>query len=63
MVQMNIAIEPFNDFLSPYKEEYSKIIKDRDFVESVLLDGSKKAQEVSKPLIENIRKAVGIKGF
>ena len=58
-----ILFEHLNDFLSPYKEEYSKIIKDREFVESVLQDGSKKAQEVSRPLIENIRKAVGIKGF
>jgi tryptophanyl-tRNA synthetase len=58
-----ILFEHLNDFLSPYKKEYSKIIKDRAFVESVLLDGSKKAQEVSRPLIENIRKAVGIKGF
>jgi len=58
-----ILFEHLNDFLSPYKEEYSKIIKDREYVESVLQDGSKKAQEVSRPLIENIRKAVGIKGF
>ena len=35
----------------------------KDFVESVLLEGSEKAKEVSTPLIEDVRKAVGIKGF
>ena len=50
-------------FLSSYKKEYLKIIKDRDYVESVLKEGANKALEVSTPLIEDIRKSVGIKGF
>ena len=58
-----ILFENLNNFLSPYKQEYERIIKDRDFVESVLLEGSEKAKEVSTPLIEDVRKAVGIKGF
>jgi len=29
----------------------------------VLVDGSKKALEISTPIIEDVRKAVGIKGF
>ena len=40
-----------------------KIIKDRDYVESVLKEGANKALEVSTPLIEDIRNSVGIKGF
>ena len=58
-----ILFENLNNFLSPYKQEYERIIKDRSFVESVLLEGSEKAKEVSTPLIEDVRKAVGIKGF
>ena len=52
-----------NDFLLPFKAEYTKIIQDRSYVESILVDGSKKALEVSTPLIEKVRKSVGIKGF
>ena len=50
-------------FLSSYKKEYLKIIKDRNYVESVLKEGANKALEVSSPLIEDIRNSVGIKGF
>ena len=50
-------------FLSSYKKEYLKIIKDRDYVESVLKEGANKALEVSTPLVEDIRNSVGIKGF
>ena len=50
-------------FLSSYKKEYLKIIKDRDYVESVLKEGANKALEASTPLIEDIRNSVGIKGF
>ena len=50
-------------FLSSYKKEYLKIIKDRVYVESVLKEGANKALEVSTPLIEDIRNSVGIKGF
>ena len=52
-----------SSFLSSYKKEYQKIIKDRDYVETVLKEGANKALEVSTPLIENIRNSVGIKGF
>lgn len=58
-----ILFENLNNFLLPYKQEYERIIQDRSFVESVLLEGSEKAKEVSTPLIEDVRKAVGIKGF
>ena len=42
--------------LKPFKDEYDKIIQDRDYVESVLIDGASRAKEVSTPLIEKIRK-------
>ena len=58
-----ILFEELNGFLKPFKGEYDKIIQDRGYVESVLIDGASRAKEVSTPLIEKIRKAVGIKGF
>ena len=58
-----ILFEELNGFLKPFKGEYDKIIQDRGYVESVLIDGALRAKEVSTPLIEKIRKAVGIKGF
>ena len=59
----NHLFESLKEFLAPFNSEYSKIIEDRRYVESVLLEGSKKALEFSTPLIEDVRKAVGIKGF
>ena len=58
-----ILFQKLEGSLSGYKSEYKKIISDRGHVEETLVAGSKKALEVSLPLIEKIRKAVGIKGF
>ena len=55
--------EKLNEFLSPYKTEYEKIITDRSYIESVLRDGSNKALEESSPLIKKIRRSVGIQSF
>ena len=59
----NLLFETLDEFLTPFKVEYENIIKDKSYVESVLLEGANKAKEVSRPLIEEIRKSVGIKGF
>ena len=58
-----ILFDRLNQFLKPYKDEYDKIIEDRSYVEQVLMDGANRAKEVSTPLIEKIRSAVGIRGF
>jgi Tryptophanyl-tRNA synthetase len=58
-----ILFDRLNEFLKPYKNEYDRIIEDRGYVEQVLLDGANTAKEVSTPLIEQIRSAVGIRGF
>ena len=58
-----ILFENLRDYLSPFKTEYQKIIKDKDHVESILQQGKVEALEVSTPLIKDIRKAIGIKGF
>ena len=58
-----ILFENLRDYLSPFKTEYQKIIEDKDHVESILQQGKAEALEVSTPLIKDIRKAIGIKGF
>ena len=58
-----ILFENLRDYLSPFKTEYQKIIKDKDHVESILQQGKAEALELSTPLIKDIRKAIGIKGF
>ena len=58
-----ILFDRLNEFLKPYKNEYDRIIEDRGYVEQVLIDGANTAKEVSTPLIEKIRSAVGIRGF
>ena len=59
----NLLFESLHDFLTPFNAEYENIIKDKSYVESVLIEGATKAKEFSQPLIEEIRKSVGIKGF
>jgi tryptophanyl-tRNA synthetase len=59
----DILFHKLEESLSGYKSEYKKIISDRVHVEETLIAGSKKALEVSSPLMEKVRKAVGIKGF
>ena len=59
----NVLFENLNEFVSPFKQEYEKIMKDKSFVESVLVEGANKAKEYSSPLMKQIRESVGIKGF
>ena len=59
----NILFEELNSFLKPFQEEYNKIIKDKSFVEKILVEGSEKALSVSEPIIKDVRQAVGIQGF
>ena len=59
----NILFEELNSFLRPFKDEYKQIVKDRASVEKILVEGSEKALAISGPIIEEVRQAVGIKGF
>ena len=58
-----ILFEELNSFLRPFNNEYSKIIKDKSYVEKTLIEGSEKALSISRPIIKEVRKAIGIKGF
>ena len=58
-----ILFEELNLFLRPFNNEYSKIIKDKSYVEKTLIEGSEKALSISGPIIKEVRQAIGIKGF
>jgi tryptophanyl-tRNA synthetase len=58
-----ILFEELNSFLRPFNNEYNKIIKDKTFVEKILIEGSEKALSISGPIIKEVRQAIGIKGF
>jgi len=58
-----ILFEELNSFLRPFNNEYRKIIKDKSYVEKTLIEGSEKALSISRPIIKEVRKAIGIKGF
>ena len=58
-----VLFEELNSFLKPYRDEYNKITKDKSFVERTLVEGSEKALSISGPIIEEVRQAIGIKGF
>jgi len=51
--------EYINNETSAYREKYDELIQDPDYVEKVLLEGAKKAREVSVPYIQELRKAIG----
>ncbi len=58
-----VLFEELSSFLKPFKNEYSKIVKDKSFVEKALIEGSEKALTFSEPIIKEVRQAIGIKGF
>ena len=47
----------------PLRKNYQELIKDKQILEKTLISGAEKALDVSTPLINKIRKAVGIRGF
>ena len=58
-----VLTEIVDSKLTPFREEYHKIISDRHHLETTLREGAEKAREVATPVLESVRDAVGIKGF
>ncbi len=52
--------ERVNDELAPARERYQALLDEPAYIEEVLRKGAERARESSVPLIEKIRKAVGI---
>ena len=49
--------------IKPFRSEYEKISQDKSYIEKTLREGAQKALSISTPVIEEIRKAIGIKEF
>ena len=58
-----VVTEIVDSKLTPFREEYQKIISDRHHLETTLREGAEKAREVATPVLKSVRDAVGIKGF
>ena len=59
----DVLIEIVDNKLTPFREEYRRIILDRHHLETTLKEGAEKAREAAAPVLESVRGAVGIKGF
>ena len=58
-----LLFELLEEKISPLRKNYEALIDDRAGLEKILLSGAEKALDVSTPIINKVRKAVGIKGF
>ena len=45
------------------REKYAELVQNPEFVEKTLLQGAEKARAQSRPFLEEIRKAVGIRSL
>ena len=58
-----LLFELLESKINPLRKNYQELIKDKQILEKTLISGAEKALDVSTPLINKIRKAVGIRGF
>ncbi len=53
-------LEAYHRMFDPFREKREALAKDPDYVEDVLNEGKRRACEAAAPLMEKVRKAVGI---
>jgi tryptophanyl-tRNA synthetase len=53
-------LEAYHRLFDPFREKREALAKDVDKLEDILREGAKKAREAAMPLMETVRKAVGI---
>ncbi len=49
-----------DNFISPFREKYEKLINDREYLDSVLSSGGKLAKERAEETMIEVRKLVGL---
>lgn len=49
------------EFFAPYRDKRAELEKNKDYVQSVLDDGARRASEVAVQTLDRVKKAVGIK--
>ena len=52
--------ERIRDFFAPYRAERERIVKDPGFIHGVLAEGARKARSVCGPIMEDVRRKVGL---
>jgi tryptophanyl-tRNA synthetase len=52
-----------NEEVGEARERYIQLLEKPEYIEEILLTGGQKARTYSQPLLENLRYAVGIRGF
>lgn len=55
-----LVFERVNEYLTPLREKYEKLIDDHEYLDAVLKRGAEKARKVSVETITRIRKAIGV---
>ena len=55
--------ELLEEKIGPLRQNYEVLIDDRTGLERILQIGAEKALDVSTPIINKVRQAVGIRGF
>jgi tryptophanyl-tRNA synthetase len=55
--------ELVNGEISEARERYYRLLEKPDYIEDILQQGAKKARAYSQPLLDNLRRAVGIRPF
>ena len=58
-----LLFELLKNQIQPFRQEYKELIKDKSALEKILLLGAEKALDISTPIINKVRKAVGIRAF
>ena len=56
-----ILFDVINAELKPIRSRYEDLIKDKNYINDVLSDGSKKARLLAQEKISEIREVIGIK--
>ncbi len=49
-----------NDYLSPYREKYNKLINDKVYIDEVLKNGAEKARNVANKTLNDVKKILGL---
>lgn len=58
-----LLFELLENEIKPFRQNYLELIKDKTDLEKTLLLGAEKALDISTPIINQVRKAVGIRSF
>ena len=58
-----LLFELLEEKIKPLRKKYEVLIDDREGLEKILKAGAEKALDVSTPIINRVRQAVGIRGF